>query len=52
MSEPRGRYLWILSRTPQMDPDVLGAGLARLGAMGFDINALIWPAHRQGTNAR
>jgi len=52
VSEPRGRYLWILSRTPQMDPDVLDARLARLDAMGFDTNALVWPVHRQGTNAR
>lgn len=51
VSEPRGRYLWILSRTPQMDPDVLDARLAGLDAMGFDTDALVWPVHHQGTNA-
>jgi apolipoprotein D and lipocalin family protein len=51
VSEPRGRYLWILSRTPQMDPDVLDARLARLEAMGFDTQALIYPEQRVGAAA-
>lgn len=51
VSEPRGRYLWILSRTPQMNPDVLDARLARLNAIGFDTGALVWPEQRAGTGA-
>jgi len=50
VSEPRGRYLWILSRTPQMDPDVLDARLARLETMGFDTDALVYPEHRAGSD--
>ncbi|MCH8488615.1 MAG: lipocalin family protein [Oceanicaulis sp.] len=46
VSEPRGRYLWILSRTPHMDPDVLDARLSRLEAMGFDTGALVYPEHQ------
>ncbi len=46
VSEPRGRYLWILSRTPQMDPDALAARLNRLQAMGFDTEALVYPEQR------
>lgn len=41
VSEPEGRYLWILSRTPQMDEDTLGDRLAWLEAQGFDTAMLI-----------
>jgi apolipoprotein D and lipocalin family protein len=51
VSEPRGRYLWILSRTPQMDPDVLDARLARLDALGFDTDALVYPGQQVGAPA-
>lgn len=51
VSEPRGRYLWILSRTPHMDPDVLDARLAKLEAMGFDTDALVYP-EQDGSAAR
>lgn len=40
VSEPRGRFLWLLSRTPQMDQDVLDARLAWLSAQGYDTRAL------------
>ena len=43
ISEPRGRYLWILSREPQMAPDVLEARLAHLQGLGFDTDGLIYP---------
>ena len=43
VSEPRGRYLWILSRTPRMDEAVLNARLQRLEADGFDTEALVYP---------
>jgi apolipoprotein D and lipocalin family protein len=43
VSEPRGRYLWILAREPRMDQDVLDERLARLEADGFDTAALVWP---------
>ncbi len=43
ISEPRGRYLWILSRTPQMDPETLQARLDFLHGLGFDTDGLIYP---------
>lgn len=42
VSEPKGRYLWILSRTPQMDPDTLQDRLDWLVAQGFDTSMLIF----------
>jgi apolipoprotein D and lipocalin family protein len=40
VSEPRGRFLWILSRTPQMDEAVLADRLTWLDAQGYDTDAL------------
>ncbi|XBQ14896.1 MAG: lipocalin family protein [Oceanicaulis sp.] len=40
VSEPRGRFLWILSRTPQMEQSVLDARLERLRTIGYDTGAL------------
>ena len=36
VSEPRRRYLWILARTPQVDPAAYAALLERLVRQGFD----------------
>ncbi len=48
VSEPDGRYLWILARTPQMEPEVLEARLAWLESVGYDTSALLfteqWPS--------
>jgi len=43
ISEPKGRYLWILSRDPQMPPEILDARLAFLQGLGFDTEGLIYP---------
>jgi apolipoprotein D and lipocalin family protein len=40
VGSPDRRYLWILSRTPQLDPAVLGRIRARLAAQGFDVSRL------------
>jgi apolipoprotein D and lipocalin family protein len=40
VSEPRRKYLWILSRTRQVDPAVYQALLGRLAAKGFDLSKL------------
>ena len=40
VSEPKREYLWILSRTPHVAPDVLDAMLQRLRAKGFDTRKL------------
>lgn len=40
VSEPRRKYLWILSRTRQVDTAAYDALLARLAARGFDLSRL------------
>lgn len=40
VSEPSRQYLWVLSRTPQVDATAYAALLERLAARGFDIAAL------------
>lgn len=40
VSEPKREYLWILSRTPQVDPVSYNALLSRLRQKGFDLQKL------------
>jgi apolipoprotein D and lipocalin family protein len=40
VSEPKREYLWILSRTPTVDPAVYDALLGRLRAQGLDMNRM------------
>ena len=40
VSEPRRKYLWILSRTRQVDAGAYQALLGRLAAKGFDLSRL------------
>ncbi len=40
--EPDGRYLWILSRTPEISDEVRERALNDLKAMGYDTDALYW----------
>lgn len=40
VSHPNKEYLWILSRTPQMNDDIYAGILARLKEKGFDLAAL------------
>jgi apolipoprotein D and lipocalin family protein len=40
VSDPRREYLWVLSRTPQVDPKVYEDLLRRLQAQQFDIRKL------------
>ncbi len=42
---PDRSYLWILSRTPRMDPVILDRLIARAAADGFDTRALIVVDH-------
>lgn len=37
---PSRKYLWILSRTPQMDTGLYNSLLSKIAAKGFDINKL------------
>lgn len=43
VSEPRREYLWILSRTPQMNPAHYEQLMARIRQLGFDPARLIRP---------
>lgn len=40
VSEPRREYLWVLSRTPQVDAQAYQALLGRLTQQGFDVGRL------------
>ena len=51
VSEPRGRFLWILAREPQMDVAVLKARLDNLRALGFDTEALVYPQQWESAEA-
>jgi apolipoprotein D and lipocalin family protein len=41
IGEPSRKYLWILSRSPHMDPDVYAGILGRLPALGYDAERLL-----------
>jgi len=41
VGHPKRTYLWILSRTPRMDPGTYDAILERLKAQGYDLGPLI-----------
>lgn len=43
VSEPQGRYLWILSRTPTISADLKTTVLSALEAGGFETSALYFP---------
>ena len=51
VSEPAGRYLWILSREPQMDEAVLAERLEFLHDLGFDTEDLIYPDQWESAEA-
>ena len=42
---PDTDYLWILSRTPEMDPDILESLVEKAANLGFDTDALIYVDH-------
>jgi apolipoprotein D and lipocalin family protein len=41
VGEPKRKYLWILSRTPQMDEDLYQAVVGRCAEKGFDVSMLV-----------
>jgi len=41
VGEPRRKYLWILSRTPHMDPALYQEITARLASKGYDASKLV-----------
>ena len=36
------KYLWILSRTPKMDTDVLNGLLQKIAARGYNTSKILW----------
>ena len=45
VSEPGKEYLWILSRTPTMDENLLEAIIGRLKEKGFDTSKIVRTVH-------
>lgn len=45
ISGPDTSYLWMLSRTPTVDPALIEKFVAQASALGFDTSKLIFPAH-------
>ena len=48
VSEPGRDYLWILSRTPKLEPDIYDAISKKLRESGFDPSRLIRPPQNTG----
>lgn len=46
VGEPSGRFLWILSRTPDPAPAVCDRILARTAELGYDTSRLHMTRHR------
>lgn len=42
VGEPRGRYLWVLTRAPAIDAAFKADMIARVRAMGYRTDALVW----------
>jgi apolipoprotein D and lipocalin family protein len=45
---PNRKYLWILSRTPQMDDKLFSQLIESIKSKGFDANKLIKTSHKKG----
>jgi apolipoprotein D and lipocalin family protein len=45
VSGPDRSYLWILSRTPELEPSILKMLVDKAGELGFDTEALIYVDH-------
>lgn len=43
---PDTSYLWLLSRTPQVDQQLIDRFTARASELGFDTSELIFPVHK------
>lgn len=46
VGEPSGRYLWILSRTPQVSDQQKAEFVSRLEAFGYNTKAVYWTPQR------
>ncbi len=43
MGTPGGRYVWLMSRRPVLDPATKAAALQRVHALGYDLSHLAFP---------
>ncbi|WP_246439364.1 lipocalin family protein [Teredinibacter franksiae] len=48
VSGPDLSYLWLLSRTPKLDKNVVDEFKKSAGALGFDVDSLIFVNHTEG----
>ncbi len=48
VGDPSRQYLWILSRTPQLDNDIKEMILKRLPQMGYAVEPLMWTKQGMG----
>jgi apolipoprotein D and lipocalin family protein len=48
MATPSGHYVWLMSRSPALDPSVQAAAMARLQALGFNCSNLAYPQRQAG----
>ena len=47
VGQPDRKYLWLLSRTPQMDEATYQKHLAQAKAQGYDVSKIIQTTHSQ-----
>jgi apolipoprotein D and lipocalin family protein len=45
VSGPDTTYLWLLARTPKVEPALIERFVAEASRRGFDTSKLIFPAH-------
>jgi len=48
LSTANGKYLWLMSQKPALEPPVRAQALARIRQLGFDVGRLEFPALRGG----
>ena len=49
VSGPDKSYLWLLARSPSVDPDLVERFVTRAGELGFAVEQLIYVEHPEGT---
>ena len=47
ISGPNKSYLWILARTPELDPELKQKLISRASALGFETTKLVFPDQKQ-----
>ncbi len=52
VAEPKGQYLWLLARTPKLEPVEEADVMRRIEAAGYPLSALIKPANERPSPPR